>query len=146
MQKYRMIGTTDDVVDCAKCGKPDLRATVVLELLDSEGNSEGVTYFGSTCAAKALAERGVRATAAQVRDEARREQTKRTEAARYAQERLDYYGLPVEGEVPADQWTAAVKRFETGNAVALRNNPSMVPSAALRDLLASWRTAVKAGA
>ena len=144
MQKYRMIGTTDDVIDCAKCGKLDLRMTVVLELLDAEGNSEGVTYFGSTCAAKVLAERGVRTTAAKVRDEAERAQAERWRAAKHAQERLDYYGLPAVGNADSTTWIAAVERFAEGNAIALRNNPSMVPAIALGDLVTGWQAAVAA--
>ena len=143
-QKYRMIGTTDDVVDCAKCGKLDLRMTVVLELLDAEGNSEGITYFGSTCAAKVLAERGVRTTAAKIRDEAERAQAERWRAAKHAQERLDYYGLPATGEADAIVWADAVQRFAEGNRIALRNNPSMVPAQALRDLMTGWQAAVAA--
>lgn len=81
---YRLIGTTDDVIDCDRCGKPDLRATVILEFLDRGEPTGEVTYFGSTCAARALAERGVRATPAAIR---------RVEDARWAQTMLDHYGI-----------------------------------------------------
>lgn len=144
MQKYRMIGTTDDVIDCARCGKPDLRMTVVLALVDAEGGEEGVTYFGTSCAAKVLAERGVRTTAAKVRDEARRAQDKRERDAAYAVERLDYYGLPATGVADAVTWADAVERFTQGNITALRNNPQMVPAESLRGLVAGWQAAVKA--
>lgn len=62
--RFRFLGTTDDVIDCERCGKADLRATVVLEALDADGNSEAVVYFGSDCAARALAAAGGRRTTA----------------------------------------------------------------------------------
>lgn len=55
---FRYIGITDEVVNCAKCDKPNLKSTVVLALLDADGNVEDVTHYGSTCAARALAVRG----------------------------------------------------------------------------------------
>ena len=142
--KYRMIGTTDDVIDCAKCGRPDLRMTVVLELLDAEGNSEGVTYYGTSCAAKVLADRGVRTSAREVRTMAQQAQQRRATQAAYGQERLDYYGIPADGEIPAAVWTAAVAKFAQGNAVALRNNPTMDPETSLRGCVDNWRSDVAA--
>lgn len=53
---FRYIGVTDECVTCEKCGKADLKRTVVLGILDADGNTENVTYYGSTCAARALAE------------------------------------------------------------------------------------------
>lgn len=50
----RYIGITDECVVCQHCGKADLRATVVLEILGDDGTGEGITYYGSTCAARAL--------------------------------------------------------------------------------------------
>jgi hypothetical protein len=49
---YRVHGTTDDVTTCQICGKPELKGTVILDILDEDGNTEEVTYAGTTCAAK----------------------------------------------------------------------------------------------
>jgi hypothetical protein len=50
---YRVLGTTDDVTECQCCGRADLKSTVMLGILDADGNVEEVTYFGSACGAKA---------------------------------------------------------------------------------------------
>ena len=68
IDQYRYLGSTDDVLRCDHCGRSDLTHTVVLELLDADGDAEEVVYFGSTCAARALSGRfGVKVTAADVR-------------------------------------------------------------------------------
>lgn len=113
--KYRMIGTTDDVIDCEKCGKVDLRMTVVLEMFDADGNSEGITYYGSTCAARALAARGVRVTAATVRQQATYAQQQRVREAADARRTLDFYSIPTAGAVDADVWETAVHKFRDCN-------------------------------
>jgi hypothetical protein len=41
-------GVSDEVLECQKCGKPELKRTIVL----SDGESE--LYYGSQCAARAL--------------------------------------------------------------------------------------------
>lgn len=41
-------GVSDEVLECQKCGKPELRRTIVL----SDGESE--MFYGSQCAARAL--------------------------------------------------------------------------------------------
>lgn len=51
---FRYLGITDECVECQHCGKTQLRSTVVLAILDVDGNIEEVTYYGSTCAARAL--------------------------------------------------------------------------------------------
>lgn len=67
-EQYRYLGSTDDVLRCDHCGRIDLTHTVVLELLDADGNVDEVVYFGSTCAARALSGRfGAKVTAADVR-------------------------------------------------------------------------------
>lgn len=51
---FRVLGRTNDVSVCGLCGREDLTHTVVLEMLDDEGNSTGdVAYLGSDCAARA---------------------------------------------------------------------------------------------
>lgn len=54
MKAYRILGTTDDVTTCDLCGRDELKGTVVLVPLDVDGNEDGeVSYFGTSCAAKA---------------------------------------------------------------------------------------------
>lgn len=55
---FRYLGITDECVECQCCGKADLRSTVVLAVLDADRNTEDITYYGSTCAARALGVRG----------------------------------------------------------------------------------------
>lgn len=91
----RYIGTTDDTTACDHCGRVDLKMTVVLELLDAEGNGEGeVVCYGSTCAARALAPRGIRTTAARVRQDAGFARMQTVERAEYATARLARYAGP----------------------------------------------------
>ena len=52
--KFRFVGTTDECVECQCCGKTGLRSTIILAILDADGTAEDVTYYGSTCAARAL--------------------------------------------------------------------------------------------
>jgi len=49
---YRVRGTTDDVTECQICGKPELKGTVILDILDADGNIEDITYAGTTCAGR----------------------------------------------------------------------------------------------
>jgi hypothetical protein len=57
--RWRYLGTTDESVICEKCGKDDLRSTVMIVPLDAEGNDDGEpAYYGSTCAARALGVKG----------------------------------------------------------------------------------------
>jgi predicted nucleic acid-binding Zn ribbon protein len=51
---YRIKGTTDECTTCEKCGRSDLKKTIVLAILDADGNEEDYTYYGSDCAARAL--------------------------------------------------------------------------------------------
>lgn len=51
---FRYLGITDECVKCERCGKAELRSTVVLGILDEDGNVDAVTYYGSSCAARAL--------------------------------------------------------------------------------------------
>lgn len=57
--RWRFLGTTDESVICEKCGKTELRSTVMIVPLDADGNDEGdPAYFGSSCAARALGIKG----------------------------------------------------------------------------------------
>jgi len=92
---FRYIGITDECIVCEHCGKAGLKSTVVLACLDADGNPEDVTYYGSTCAAKAL---GIKGGGAAVLKSARAWHQHTLDLAKSARERLAYYGLPETGE------------------------------------------------
>ena len=94
MTSYRVRGTTDDVTTCQQCGKPELKGTVILDILDADGNTEDVTYAGSTRAAKMA---GGRVTGAKIRQQADAADYRRAEAVRYARERLGWWE-PIEND------------------------------------------------
>lgn len=106
---FRYIGITDECVVCEKCGKPGLKSTVILAILDADGNPEGdPTYYGSTCAAKALAVKG---GGRAVLQSARWAHHTTIENAKDALRMLAHYGLPEAGEPTADEIREAMKRY-----------------------------------
>ena len=52
--RYTLLGVDEEVTTCEHCGKADLKCTVVLGVLDADGNVEREARFGRSCAAKAL--------------------------------------------------------------------------------------------
>ena len=92
---YRYIGTTDEATTCEHCGKTMLRNTVVLSMLDDDGNHVEFVRFGSTCAARALGER----SGAHVRKLARNAHQQTRQPAAEARRMLAAYGLPETGEI-----------------------------------------------
>lgn len=106
--QFRYIGVTDECVECQKCGKADLKSTVVLAFLDEEGNDEGdVTYYGSTCAARALAAKGVcvKGGGAAILQAARWRTEHLRHEATEARQQLAKYGLPEEKvELTPREW------------------------------------------
>lgn len=48
---YRVRGTTDTETTCGVCGREELKGTVVLSVLDVDGNDAGEIYAGTGCAA-----------------------------------------------------------------------------------------------
>lgn len=103
--KFRYIGITDECIECQACGKPGLKSTVVLAVLNQDGATEEITYYGSTCAAKAL---GIRATGKAVLQSARWAQDKTIDAARDARRTLADYGLPTAGGATPEALDRAV--------------------------------------
>src|SRR5690606_25085631 len=89
---YRVKGTTEDVTRCELCGKEDLRKTVVLAVLDADGNEEQVAYYGTDCAAKVTGRR-----AARIAMEAAEADSSRARQVAWAREVLAVYG-PLEHE------------------------------------------------
>jgi hypothetical protein len=108
--RYRFVGITDECVECQQCGKPNLHSTVVLSVLDAEGNHEEYTYYGSTCAARALGETG-RGAASRVLGLARAAHRKLVAEAFDARRMLASYGLPETGEPTSGQVSAAMQLY-----------------------------------
>ena len=105
---FRYIGITDECVECQKCGRNELRSTVVLAVLDADGNTEDVTYYGSTCAARAL---GIRGGGRAVLQSARWAHHTTIENAKDARRMLAHYGLPETGDPTQDEVREAMKRY-----------------------------------
>jgi hypothetical protein len=49
----RAKGTTELVTECDCCGRVDLKKTVIMAVLDADGNETDRMHFGVVCAAKA---------------------------------------------------------------------------------------------
>lgn len=97
--KFRYIGTTDDVVDCERpgCTQRGLKSTIIIMPLDVDGNDEGEpVYYGSTCAAQALAIRGGGRAVTQAANGARLQTLLNAHDARRM---LRVYGLPEAGAI-----------------------------------------------
>lgn len=110
---YRVRGTTDDVTICERCGKPELKGTVILDVLDTDGNTEEITYFGTTCAARVT---GRKATA--IKNDASGADYRRIEAVRNAEECIAHYA-PFEVEGPVQLGFA----YYTANKMFFQRHP-----------------------
>jgi hypothetical protein len=112
--RWRYLGTTDESIQCEKCGKDDLRSTVMIVPLDADGNDDGdVTYYGSTCAARAL---GVRGGGKAVLAAANGARLKTLMNAHDARRMLRIYGdLPETGPLTEEQRRAGVHAYIRNN-------------------------------
>lgn len=84
IMRVRYYGITDECLECQHCGRTDLKKTIMLHILDEDGNLGELTYFGTTCAARALG-----TTAADVRKKAQSAQTYRTTRVKELEKLLD---------------------------------------------------------
>lgn len=82
---YRVKGTTDDITTCDCCGRTNLKKTVILAMLDADGNQEDQTYYGTACAAKATAQ-----TSTAIRNAAASADTTLADARRWATAPTDW--------------------------------------------------------
>lgn len=78
-------GTTDERTDCECCGRTDLKRTVIMRVLDADGNQIDQRFFGTTCAARAAGRpvAAIKAEAADA-DQAAREAAEAARRARAA--------------------------------------------------------------
>lgn len=91
---YRTRGMTDEVTDCERCGKPDLKGTVIVEVLDPDGNVTEVTYWGTTCAARyGKVKVSVVRAAARAAEQAQREAERAARAAEMDARNARYWAL-----------------------------------------------------
>jgi hypothetical protein len=77
--KPRFIGITDEITTCDCCGRSNLKSTVMISL---DGESDPV-HYGSDCAAKTLAGRGIKMTGRAIIAAAEKEQAKTAQIARW---------------------------------------------------------------
>ena len=80
---FKVLGTTDEVTECEHCGRVELKGTIVLGILDEDGNIEDRTYFGAVCGARAAGW-----TTKDIRKMATKADREAAEAARAERERL----------------------------------------------------------
>jgi hypothetical protein len=76
---YQARGTTDEITQCEICGKPELKGTVRLALVDPDGGVVDEVYAGVVCAARRAGRK-----AADIRTEAARADRAHDEAVREA--------------------------------------------------------------
>lgn len=106
MGGYKVLGTTTDVDHCECCGRADLRKTVMMVTLDTDGTPDGETgYYGTSCAARLVG-----TTAKKITDQAHAGDKVRAAAEEVARRTLDRYE-DVDGLFPMD----AVKRYINAN-------------------------------
>ena len=79
VEELRFVGVTDERTECERCGRVELKRTIVLRRY-VDGEPERVVYYGVDCAAEAL-----RRTKKGVLDEALRAELERRIAARRAE-------------------------------------------------------------
>jgi hypothetical protein len=77
--RWQARGFVDDVTECGHCGRTDLKGTVRMVAVDSDGNADGDTYMGVVCAARMTGRK-----VAEIRTEAARADRERDRAARDA--------------------------------------------------------------
>lgn len=112
--RWRYLGVTDESTECEKCGKTELRSTVMIMPLDIDGNDEGdPVYFGSSCAARALSVRGGGKAVLAAANGAR---LRTLMNAHDARRMLRIYGdLPETGPLTEEQRRAGVRAYIRNN-------------------------------
>lgn len=108
--RYRYLGVTDEQTTCDRCVKTHLKSTIILVVLDEDGNDDDVVNFGSTCAAKALGRTG-KGEGRKVLDAARFATEKTLITAKEARKALEFYGLPETGTMTVEQHMGAVDKY-----------------------------------
>lgn len=89
---FAVLGTTDEVTECERCGRTDLKKTVVLDALDAEGNQTGsISHYGTDCGARAAGWTQAEVTAAaKEADDTAKEQRRIARQAEFDQHMDDF--------------------------------------------------------
>lgn len=134
--RYRYVGVTDERITCDLCGKDELKSTVVLYVLDEDGNDDEIVYYGSSCAAKVLG-RNRRGAGRKVLEEARAARNRLAGEVESARACVARYADVENND------TALVNRFMINHINAMWiNQPFEKHLASVRDLLASRRSII----
>jgi len=134
MPRYRVLGVDDEVVVCEKCGKSDLRCTIVLAVSDADGNMAGEVRFGRDCALRALGRRTPPGAAKKIEDEARTIERNRLFARRVSSQSVE-----VDHTAGWGKTYATVYSLEGGGKIAQVPEADLYPSR-LRKLGGEWKT------
>lgn len=139
--RFRFLGVTDESTTCGRCGKVELKTTVMLVMLDAEGNDDELVYFGSTCAARALAIKG---GGRAVLQSARWAHDKTRNNAEDARRMLKVYGLPETGEPTVDEMRGAIRLYIRNhyNVSGHCRDTGRTVSDMVRDMIARKRAAL----
>jgi hypothetical protein len=139
---FRYLGITDECVECQRCGRVDLRSTVVLAVLDEDGNTEDVTYYGSHCAARAL---GIQGGGRAVLSAARVAHDSTNELAKMARGVLAFYGLPETGTPSLRELREPLWKFVEAhsNARWMEGSTADENRARLLECLAAWQRYIR---
>lgn len=125
--KFRYLGITDEIVQCERCGKPNLKSTIVLVPQDADGNDESdPVYYGSSCGARALGVTG-RGASARVLGAARAAHRTLIENAYDGRRMLALYSLPETNDPTVEQVRAATIQYAEVHRHALWA-PSKTPT------------------
>jgi hypothetical protein len=143
---FRFLGTTDECVDCQRegCPKMDLKYTVAIMPLDKDGTDEGeATYYGSSCAARALGFTG-KGAAREVLNAARGAAYRTRANAEDARRMLKIYGLPETGEPTVDEMRGAVRLYIRNHYNISRScrETGLTVSDMVRDMITRKRAAL----
>lgn len=88
VERFVRLGIDDEVVVCEKCGKTDLRCTVVLGVIDADGNIGSEVRYGRDCALRALGRRVTPAATKKIEQEARAYERDQLMARRASSQRV----------------------------------------------------------
>lgn len=116
--RVRYFGITDEISECGHCGRRGLKKTVMLFVLDADGNAEELSYFGTACAARALG-----TTAARVKRQA--EDAERKRQAEIKRLKLWLSTPDITGrtlQMVRVKWNGAVRSVGTPEGVVMRGS------------------------
>ena len=133
VERFVRLGIDDEVVVCEKCGKADLRCTVVLGVIDADGNIGSEVRYGRDCALRALGRRVTPAATKKIEQEARAFERDQLIARRASSQRV-----VVDEGSRFGKTFATVYSLEGGGKIAQVPDADLHP-ARVRNLGGEWR-------